>query len=207
MAPSLPPSFTLEDEQHRVFEGLLQVFQKSSGFNAIEDAMVSGQGDTHGLGDSKLAVARDGAVLDRPDRQDRRLWGNDDRAELVDVEHPHVRYREGSPGERIAAEASGLRLLDEIGGPARNPLERQMLAAAQHRSDQAILDCDGYADVDILMIRDTAVRPRSIDAWMALQRERPRTDDHVREGDAFGHGAALGYGLAHPRCVGHIDFG
>src|ERR1700687_252997 len=104
MAPSLPPSFTLEDEQHRVFEGLLQVFQKSSGFNAIEDAMVSGQGDTHGLGDSKLAVARDGAVLDRPDRQDRRLWWSDDRAELFAVERAHVRDREGSAGARMVAE-------------------------------------------------------------------------------------------------------
>ena len=66
--------------------------------------VVRRQRSPHALADGELAVDRDRLVDDRPDRRGSPLGRIDDRAELVDREHPEVRHREGRAGELLLAE-------------------------------------------------------------------------------------------------------
>ena len=62
--------------------------------------------------------------------------------------------------------------------------KRQRLGAVQHRHDQAVVDRDGDADVDVVVQLDGAVAPRRVDARMAHQRDRQRAHQQMRDGEA-----------------------
>ena len=54
-----------------------------------------------------------------------------------------------------------------------------------HRHDQAVVNSNSKADINILVLDDRAVAPRIIDLWVFVQRCGNDLDEQVREGHAL----------------------
>ena len=99
--------------------------QESRPVGAVEDAVVAGQGDGHPVAGDDLAVADDRHLVDRSDREDRRLRRVDHGREVVDPEHPQVGHGEGSAGQlrrRDRPVAHPRRQRPRLGGDLAQPL-------------------------------------------------------------------------------------
>ena len=83
-------------------------------------------------------------------------------------------------GPELAALRAGDHVL-AAGGDGREP---QRVGAVDHGDDQAVLDGDGQADIDLGMARDRAVAPRGVHGGVAGQRGRDELHQDVGVGDA-----------------------
>ena len=105
----------LDQQPRRVFDPFLDPPQERDRFATIDDPVIVGQRDVHHRADDDLAVAGDGAVLDRVQTEDRALWRVEDRraeeravhAAVADCERAALKFVEldfvfGGPLAKVA---------------------------------------------------------------------------------------------------------
>ena len=111
--------------------------------------MIHRQGHLHDLADDNLVVANHGLFQGAGDGENGAFAGVDDGAEVLDVQHAHVRDRERAAGHFVRRQFAGARLVGELLGGGANFRHRQLAGIANHRHHQTAFDGDGEAEIHL----------------------------------------------------------
>ena len=141
--------------------------------------MVAGQRHGHHRTHDDLAVAGDGPILDRADREDRRLRRVEHGDELLDAVHAEVGDREGAALEVFGPELAAAGSLHQVDAGRGDLRDRAPVAAADHRHDEPVGDRDREADVGARVALDRLAGEACVDGAVAHQRGGARLREDV----------------------------
>ena len=124
-----------------------------------------------------------GALLDGADAEDRQLRLVDDRHPELGAEGARVGDREGAAVHLLVLELLGAGARGEVDDAAAQVEQVALLGAMDHRHDQAPVERDGDAEVDVLRVDDRVALVRGVQDRRVLQRLDHRLGDERQEGE------------------------
>jgi len=173
-----------------VFEVGLEVGHKFAGVGSVDDAVIETKSESLDRADRDgivaVLVGKDFSFLvQTADAEDRALRLVDDwRSELL-AEDTRVCQREGAAGDLVGRQllpAGAVGYIDDGTGDAEEVLFFRLF---DDRYDEAPVERDSDADVDVLVVTDRLAFDRAIDDGMFTQRNDGGAGDegHVRQLD------------------------
>ena len=149
---------------------LVHLLEEHAGLGALDDAVVVGGGDRHGLGDpdpgQRLGVRalERGGVVDAADADDQALALHQPGDGLDGAQRAGVGQRDRGAGEVVRGQLLVADLADQVLVGAPELPEGERVGVADDRHDQGagairVLDVDGEADVHGSVVDDLRRRP------------------------------------------------
>src|SRR5271165_4417426 len=115
----------------------------------IDGSMIGGERDGEDRAGNQLVALDHGPPLGRGDGKDADFRQIQDRVELMDAEHAEVADRERAAGELLGRKLLGTgRDSQGLALPA-DLRQSQGVGPVQHRDNQALIQGDGDADIDL----------------------------------------------------------
>ena len=140
-----------------VLEPVLDAGHEVVRHRTIDQAVIETEGEEPHRPDRNGIVDHDGALLDGADTEDRDLRLVDDRQAELRAEPAGVGDREGTVFHLVRLELLGPRAVGEIGDCAAQPEQVLLVRRLHDRDNQAPLEGDCDADVDVLLVDDPVV--------------------------------------------------
>src|SRR5947209_15100976 len=180
-------------------QNLFDVGEEALGVRAVNDAVVEGEGEVGHLADGYHVIALFGgddtrALLDCADAEDGDLRLVDDGRAEESAEDAGVRDGEGSARDLVGLELLGARALGQVVGGARESGDGEFVGALDDGDDQAPVERDGHAEVDVALVDDLVAAD--------LRVEDGKLSDGLRDGlEDEGH-----VGELRPRALPELPF-
>ena len=150
---------SLADVFGPVLEIRLEVGHEFAGVGAVDDAVIEAQREALDGADRDGVVAvlvgEDfGFLVEAADAEDRGLRLVDDRRAELLAEDAGVGKREGAAGDLVRSELLVAGAVGQVDDGARDAEEVLLLGLLDDGDDQAPVERDGDADVDVLVVAD-----------------------------------------------------
>ena len=195
-----------------VFEVLVEVGHELAGVGSVDDAVIEAEGEAldpaDGDGVVAVLVGEDhGFLVETADAEDGCLRLSDDRGAELLAEDAGVGEGEGAAGDFVGSELLVAGAVGDIDDGASDAEEVLLFGLLDDRDDEAPVERNGDADVDVLVVEDRFALDGGVDDGVLAQRFDGGAGDEGHEGQL--HAVALLvlvlFLLAQLHDAGHVD--
>ena len=158
-----------EKHHRRLLEESLDRAHEIRGHRPIDGAMVGSQRERQDSARNQFVALDDRPTLGCGDGEDADFRQVEDRVELADAVHAEVADREGAPRQMIGGELAGPRRDSQCRALLADFRQTQRIGPVQHRDDQAIIQGDCDADVDLTVANDRVLLEAGVQPRMPAQ--------------------------------------